>query len=135
MLRQLGGWSGRGAVPAAQFAATNRVLPALYAVSPKGRATTPMPAAALHPWAAQDGAWGTCFQHWSLREGSRYCHVLPCCHFSLRPWHLQSMENNSCLSTHVGLFFKGMSPPNGNNFLLHFQPSVLNIERELIEHI
>lgn len=85
--------------------------------------------------AAQDGAWGTCFQHWSHREGSRHRHVLPCCHLSLRPWHLQSTENNSFLSTHVELFFKGMSPPNGNNFLLHFQPSVLNIKRELIEHI
>lgn len=51
------------------------------------------------------------------------------------PWHLQSTEKNSFLSTHTELFFKGMSPPNGNNFLLHFQPSVLNIKRELIEHI
>lgn len=45
-MRQLGDWSGR---EAAQFAPTNRALPVLYAVSPKGKATTPMSAAALHP--------------------------------------------------------------------------------------
>lgn len=134
-MRQLEDWSGRGAAPAARFAATNRALPALYAESPKGTATTPMPAAALHPQAAQDGAWGMGFQHWSRREGSRHRHILPCCHLSLQPCHLWSTEKNSGLSIHIELFFKGMSPPNGNNFLLHFQPSVLNIKRELIEHI
>lgn len=134
-MRQLGDWSGSGAAPAAQFAATNRALPALYAASPKGMATTPVPAAALHPRAAHDGAWGTCFQRWSRREGSRHRHILPRCHLSLQPWHLQSTGKNSFLSIDVELFFKGMSPPNGNNFLLHFQPSVLNIKRELIEHI
>lgn len=115
--------------------AYQRGIASLAQASPKCKTATPTPRGASHTCAAPDQARGVCLQGRSRHGELGLCRTLPCRHLSLLPRQLRITGNRSFPSIRIEIFFKGMSPPNGNNFLLHFQPSVLNIKRELIEHI